>query len=120
MNVSIPNWLQPGDYWLARLALERAVGAIFLIAFLNAVNQFRPLLGERGLMPVPLFVRDVPIRESPSLFFLFPNDKAFAICAWTGVVLSALVVLGIVDRYSWILFAIWFVLWALYLSFVNV
>jgi len=96
------------------------VGALFLIAFLNAVNQFRPLLGERGLMPVPLFVREVSFRESPSLFSFFPNDRAFAICAWSGVLLSAIIVTGFVDQYSWPLLAIWAVLWVLYLSFVNV
>ena len=65
------DWFWPGDYWLARLALEKSVGVLFLIGFLNVVNQFRPLLGERGLLPVPLFVREVPLRESPSLFFFF-------------------------------------------------
>jgi|SRR5215469_2098031 len=118
--MSIPNWLHPGDYWIARFALEKAVGGLFLIAFFNAVNQFRPLLGERGLLPVPLFVREVPFRESPSLFFFFPNDRAFATCAWIGVALSALIVSGLVDRYSWVLLAIWVALWVLYLSFVNV
>lgn len=120
MNLDIPTWLRPGDYWLARLALERTVGALFFIAFLNAVNQFQPLLGERGLMPVPLFVREVPFRESPSLFYFFPNDRAFALCAWLGVALSAVIVSGLVDRHSWVLLAIWVAIWVLYLSFVNV
>ena len=118
--MNVPSWLEPGDYWLARLALEKAVGGLFLIAFLIAVNQFRPLLGERGLMPVPLFVREVPFRESPSLFFFFPNNRAFAICAWIGVAFSALIVSGLIDRYSWLLFVIWVAVWVLYLSFVNV
>ena len=120
MNANILSWLRPGDYWLARFALERSLGALFLIAFLNAVNQFRPLLGEHGLLPVPLFVREIPFRESPSLFFFFPSDRAFAICAWLGVALSVMVVLGFADRSSWALIGIWVVLWALYLSFVNV
>lgn len=120
MNSHIPSWLQPGGYWLARFALERAVGGLFLIAFLNAANQFRPLLGERGLLPVPLFVKQISFRESPSLFFFIPSDKAFGTSAWIGVGLSAVVVLGFVDQYSWALFAIWVVLWVLYLSFVNV
>src|SRR5438874_5962632 len=120
MNVNIPGWLQPGDYWLARFALEKAIGTLFLIAFLNAVNQFRPLLGERGLLPVPLFVREVPFQESPSLFFFFPNDQAFAILAWLGVALSSVIVGGFIDSYTWGLWAIWIALWVLYLSFVNV
>jgi hypothetical protein len=114
------RWLQPGDYGLARLALEKSVGALFLIAFLNALNQFRPLLGERGLLPVPLFTRAVPVKESPSLFFFFPNDKAFTLGSWIGIALSSAVVSGAVDRHGWILFLIWAAIWGLYLSFVNV
>jgi len=114
------SWLKPGDYWMARLVLEKAVGALFLIAFLNALNQFKPLLGEKGLLPVPLFVKAVPPKESPSLFFFFPSDKAFTICAWIGVALAATILSGIVDAYTWALFPIWAISWALYLSFVNV
>jgi hypothetical protein len=114
------RWLQPGDYGLARLALEKSVGALFLIAFLNALNQFRPLLGERGLLPVPLFTRAVPVKESPSLFFFFPNDTAFTLGSWIGIALSSAVVSGAVDRHGWILFLIWAAIWGLYLSFVNV
>ena len=36
--------------WLGRLLLERGIGFICLLIFLNAWNQFRPLLGERGLL----------------------------------------------------------------------
>jgi len=118
--MNVPGWLHPGDYWLARFVLQRAVGALFLIAFLNAANQFRPLLGERGLLPVPLFVKEVSFRESPSLFFFFSNDRAFGTAAWIGIGLSAIVVLGFVDQYSWALFGIWVVLWGMYLSLVNV
>src|SRR5690242_9961351 len=114
------DWLEPGDYWLARLALEKSIGALCLIGFFNVVNQFKPLLGERGLLPVRRFVKEVPFRELPSLFFYFPSDKAFTLCGWIGVVLSALIVSGLVDRYTWALLAIWAVLWVLYLSFVNV
>ncbi|MBV8571660.1 MAG: hypothetical protein JO319_13670, partial [Acidobacteriaceae bacterium] len=64
-------------YWLTRLLLERGIGIICLIAFLAALNQFKPLLGERGLLPVPLWIRQVPFRASPSLFFWLPRDWAF-------------------------------------------
>lgn len=65
---------EAGDYWLTRLVFQRELGVIYLIAFICALNQFRPLLGERGLLPVPDFVRQVPFRETPSLFFLAPRD----------------------------------------------
>jgi len=114
------SWTADG-YWLTRLVFQRALAALYLIAFVNAVNQFKPLVGERGLLPVPAWVENVPFRETPSLFYFAPKDWAFTAAAWTGVALSVLVVAGVADRYSWALSAaIWAVMWALYLSFVNV
>ena len=107
-------------YWLTRLLLERSIGIICLIAFLVALNQFRPLLGERGLLPVPLFVKQVPFRDSPSLFYLLPRDSAFAIFSWIGIVLSILVISGVSSRYSWLSASIWLAIYLIYLSFVNV
>src|SRR5437763_9271820 len=120
MTDELTRWLEPGGYWVARYALEKSMAALFVIAFLNAVNQFKPLLGERGLLPVPLFIKQVRFRESPSLFFAFPNDTAFSLCAWIGVALSSLVLSGVIDQHAWILFATWTFMWVLYLSFVNV
>ena len=94
---------------------------MYLIAFLNAVNQFKPLLGENGLLPVPLWIRHVPFRTAPSLFYLAPKDWAFSAAAWLGVVLSCLALTGIAERYSTLISAaVWGLLWVLYLSFVNV
>ncbi len=115
------RWIASENYWLTRLLLQRGIALVCLIAFLNAVNQFRPLLGERGLLPVPLFVKQLPFRASPSLFFFFPHDAAFAAAAWAGAVLSCLALAGIADNYStWLSMLIWAALWVLYLSFVNV
>ena len=108
------------DYWITRLLIERGIGVICLIAFLVALNQFRPLLGERGLLPVPIFVRQVAFRESPSLFYLFPRDVAFTAAAWIGIVLSCLVISGLSARYTWSTIAVWLAIYLIYLSFVNV
>ncbi|MGA8028743.1 MAG: lipase maturation factor family protein, partial [Bryobacteraceae bacterium] len=107
-------------YWLTRILLERSIGVICLIAFLVALNQFRPLLGERGLLPVPLFIRQVPFRESPSLFYWFPRDTAFTIGSWMGIILSCLVISGISSRFTWLSISVWVAIYLLYLSFVNV
>src|SRR5207245_1919889 len=61
------DWLQAPDCWLTRLVIERALGVIYFVAFLVAVNQFRPLLGEKGLLPVPLFLSRVSFLQAPSL-----------------------------------------------------
>ena len=115
------DWLEAPDYGLARLVFQRALGLIYLIAFLVTVWQFRPLLGERGLLPVPDFVRAVPFRRSPSLFHLRYSDRLLVAVAWTGVVLAALAVAGVPDLLPLPLAAaVWALLWALYLSIVNV
>ncbi len=114
------SWTAEG-YWLTRNVFQRALALVYLIAFLNAVNQFKPLLGERGLLPVPIWVKAVPFRASPSLFYLAPKDWAFTAAAWLGVLLSCLAMAGFAERYSnWLSAAVWALLWVLYLSFVNV
>jgi hypothetical protein len=111
----------PATYWLPRFLYQRGLGLVYLIAFLAAINQFRPLAGEHGLTPVPLFIQRVPFRAVPSLFFLFPHDAAFAAAAWLGLALSFLALMGISDRYgAWFSVLVWSLLWVLYLSFFNV
>ncbi len=107
-------------YWLTRLLLDRGIGIICLIAFLVALNQFKPLLGERGLLPVPLFIKQVPFRDSPSLFYWLPRDWAFTTVSWIGIVLSCLVISGVASRYTWSNIVIWGAIYLLYLSLVNV
>src|SRR5205823_1845901 len=84
------------DYWLGRLVITRALGVIYLIAFLVAINQFRPLLGERGLLPAPRFLERVSFQHAPSLFHLRYSDRLLAIASWTGVLLSASIVVGLI------------------------
>ncbi len=109
------------DYWLTRLVFERVLGILYLVAFAVAINQFIPLLGENGLLPVPAFLRQVTFQQAPSLFQLHYSDRLFRTVAWLGATLSVAVVVGIPDLVpSWISIFLWLVLWALYLSIVNV
>ena len=113
--------LEAPDYWLARLVFQRALAAIYLIAFLVSARQFAPLLGERGLLPVPEFVRAVPFRSSPSLFHFRYSDRLFAAVAWGSVALSAVALFGLPDAWPIPLtMLLWAALWAAYLSIVNV
>ena len=108
-------------YWYSRWLFERGLAVIYLIAFLVAVNQFIPLAGERGLLPAARFVREVPFRYSPSLFYWWSTDQAFRVGAWAGVGLSLVALTGLAARYGAIPAAIvWGGLYVLYLSFINV
>ena len=109
------------SYWYSRFIFERGLALIYLVAFIAAVNQFVPLLGERGLMSAAQFVREVPFRASPSLFYLRATDTVFRAAAWTGVALSLFALIGIVQWRSGLAAGVvWGLLWILYLSFVNV
>ena len=108
-------------YWLTRWLFQRALGGVYLIAFLVVVNQFRPLLGEHGLLPAPQFIRRVRFRVAPSLFFLWPTDTAFALFGWLGVGLAVVATTGLSERFGLALsMPIWALLWLIYLSFVNI
>src|SRR5581483_12009141 len=114
------NMQDARGYWLTRILLERGIGIICLIAFLVALNQFNPLLGENGLLPVPLWIKQVPFRESPSLFYWWPRDIAFTLASWIGIILSCLVISGIASRYTWLSVVVWSAIYLIYLSLVNV
>jgi hypothetical protein len=115
------EWFGDDAYWLSRLVFQRALAAVYLVAFLTAALQFRALIGERGMLPVPDFLRRVPAKDSPSIFRLHYSDRFFALVAWTGCLLSAALVAGAADRLPLVVaMAWWAVLWLLYLSIVNV
>jgi hypothetical protein len=78
-------------------------------------------LGERGLLPVPEFLARRGFRSAPSVFQLRYSDGLAVGLAWAGVGLSALALAGLSERFGTpVSMAVWFCLWALYLSFVNV
>ncbi|WP_086792637.1 lipase maturation factor family protein [Streptomyces thermovulgaris] len=115
------EWFTASEYWLSRLVFQRALAAVYLVAFLTAALQFRALLGERGMLPIPRFVEQVPFGRAPSLFHLHYSDRFYAAVAWTGCAVSAALLAG-ADSWLplWGGMLLWLVPWALYLSIVNV
>jgi Lipase maturation factor len=115
------EWFVAPEYWLARQILQRGVAVIYLIAFIAAACQFRALIGDRGMLPVPRFVARVPFRTVPSIFHLHYSDRFFAVVCWFGAAVSAATVAGATDLVPlWAAMAMWLLLWVLYLSIVNV
>lgn len=113
--------MEGSSYYLTRLVFQKALAFTYLIAFLVALHQFRPLLGEKGLLPTPQFVKLVKFTDFPSLFYLFPKDNAFLFFALLGVVFSVFALSGFSEKFGLpISMLTWFLMWLLYLSFVNV
>jgi hypothetical protein len=119
MNIQMILWRD--NYWLTRLVLQRGLAIVYLIGFIAVIHQFKPLLGEHGLLPVPQFVKQVRFTESPSIFFWFPTNFAFDLFGWIGVALSLFALWGFSEKFGNLASAAtWGALWLIYLSFVNV
>jgi Lipase maturation factor len=125
-NISGMNADLPGGrptYWLTRFVILRLLGAIYAVAFLVAINQIIPLIGENGLLPLNTFIQRVinvlgstgaGFARLPSIFWFAHSDASLLTAAWIGFVLSCLVMAGYANA---IILA---VLWILYMSFVHV
>ena len=99
----------------------RGMGFVYFFAFLSAALQVVPLYGTNGLLPVDLYLQKFDFDSKleafntlPTLFHFGHADLTMVIFAWLGVALSAVVLAGYANA------IIMFVLWLLYMSFVNV
>ncbi|MGW9182374.1 lipase maturation factor family protein [Agromyces sp. NPDC055661] len=115
------DWFDAHDYEIARQVLQRGVAALAFVAFLSTLNQFRPLLGEHGLLPVPELLRIARRLRGPTLFRWGYTDGRLVAIAITGMVLAASVVLGLPQLGPpFVPMLVFLALWILYLSIVNV
>src|SRR5437763_16569405 len=90
--------LHVDGYWLTRTVFQRGLALIYLIAFINAANEFNPLLGQHGLLPVSSWIKQTTFRESPSLFLFSSTDITFTVAAWAGALVACLALSGLTDR----------------------
>jgi hypothetical protein len=115
------GWFSAPEYWLGRLILERGIAVVYVFAFVAAARQFRALIGEHGLLPVPRYLARQSFGQTPSIFHAHYSDRFFAAVAWLGALLSAAMALGLAGALPlWAAVLLWLLLWLLYLSIVNV
>ncbi|MFE2010410.1 lipase maturation factor family protein [Streptomyces sp. NPDC059491] len=115
------EWFTAPDQWLSRIVFQRGLAGLYCVAFLSAALQFRALIGERGMLPVPEYVRLTRPRHTPSLFHWRYSDRLFAAVSWSGAAVALALVAGAGDAVPLaVSMLLWFLLWALYLSIVNV
>jgi len=114
------DWMDADGFEVARQVLQRGIAAVYAIAFFSAVAQFRVLLGEHGLLPVPRYLARSPAR-GPTLFSWRYSDRLLLSVAWTGAVVALLLVAGLPQLGPpWLPMLAFLLLWALYMSIVNV
>lgn len=124
------------DYWLTRFVLLRVLGFVYFFAFLSLATQVEPLMGSEGILPVDTYLASIRdqfpktqtaygIEQGPSdayLFFRLPSifwftptgGEGLVFLSWFGVLLSLILLIGFANV------PLLFVLWIVYLSFVNV
>jgi hypothetical protein len=111
------------DYRLTRFVILRLLGLVYAIAFLVAINQLVPLIGEHGLTPAGKYLASVHaelgsgaacMTHLPTLFWFGISDQILRLISWVGLVLSLLVLCGYANVIVMLL------LWILYMSIVHV
>jgi len=110
-------------FWLTRVVFLRALGLVYFVAFFSLMSQLGGLFGEGGLLPVGIFLERVhgyfdsnfaAFFRVPTVFlFGYSEGLMYGLCFF-GVMLSVLLMFGVANV------VILFLLWGIYMSFVNV
>lgn len=123
--LAFPQWLTGisggSSYLITRWIFLRAVGLIYLIAFLSLWVQIHGLIGSNGILPVREYLGGLRQQLGveryylvPSVFWLNASDLALHVVCALGVMLATCVIVGFAPALSLIF------LWLLYLSFFSV
>lgn len=116
------------DFGFAREVLQRGIAALFAVAFLSSLNQFRPLLGEHGLLPAPAMLDWVGSSRTrrrmlhPTLFtrIRYTDRRLVVLCA-IGIVIALTLVAGIPQLGPpWVPMVCFLLLWFGYMSISSI
>lgn len=116
------------DFGFAREMLQRGIAALYLVAFVSTLNQFRPLLGERGLLPAPELLEWASTSKArkrmlrPTLFtrIRYTDRRLVALC-WASVAVSATLIAGIPQLAPpWVPMICFLLLWVAYMSISSI
>ena len=109
------------SFCFSRWLFLRALGCIYLIAFLSLWVQVHGLIGSNGILPADQFLTAVRQQVGtsgyylvPTLFWLNPSNLCLHLLCAGGVVLSLVLIAGFFP--TWTLIG----LWGFYLSLVSV
>ncbi len=116
------NWIQRigaygTGYARANQLGLRAIGVIYLVAFVSFLVQADGLIGSHGVLPFVEWLRAIRpqvevlgFHHVPTLLWFWPSDAGLHVALWAGVIFSILLICGFVPFLSSA------ALWALYLS----
>ncbi len=105
---------------IARWIFLRALGAIYLSAFLALLFQIRGMIGSDGILPADQYLQKLralgalSFWYAPTVLWLDSDDHALMLLVWAGLLASLLVIANVAPRIS---LAVCFVC---FLSFIAV
>jgi hypothetical protein len=116
------------DFGFAREVLQRGIAALYIVAFVSTLNQFRVLLGEHGLLPAPrllAWAASSPRARGmlrPTLFrYVRYSDRRLVALCVAGIVVGAALVAGIPQLGPpWVPMLCFLALWLGYMSIVSI
>ncbi len=114
------------DFAFARDVLQRGIAALYIVAFASTLNQFRPLLGERGLLPATELLAWAGARKRwplrPTVFrWIDYTDRRLAALCWAGIVVAGALVLGIPQLGPpWVPMLCFLAIWLGYMSITSI
>ena len=101
------NDVRRPTYFTARAVFLRALGAIFLIAFVSLWTQIDGLVGSKGVSPVANYLPAAQdylgadaVYSLPSLVWLNPSDTFLHVLCGTGAAVSVLLMVGLMPALS--------------------
>src|SRR5438876_10099362 len=110
-----------GTYVWATWLFLRALGLIYLIAFVSYGVQVKALIGRNGILPAREYLQEQEKRLGRSRFWVLPtvfwwnqSDRFLQGVCWGGAMLSIAQLIGLAQPI--VLLLIWF----LYLSLFNI
>ncbi|XP_007979035.3 lipase maturation factor 1 isoform X1 [Chlorocebus sabaeus] len=124
-----PAHLHAGTFWLTRIVLLKALAFVYFVAFLVAFHQNKQLIGDRGLLPCRVLLKNFQQyfqdKTSWEVFSYMPTILWLTDWSDTNSTLDSLALLGL-GISSFVLITgcanvlLMAALWGLYMSLVNV
>ncbi|MBM3198873.1 MAG: lipase maturation factor family protein, partial [Chlamydiae bacterium] len=109
------------EFILTRYCLQKGLAFLYIVAFLIVSCQYLGLYGKQGLLPLEKRKQHLRFWQTPSLFCVYCSDRFLRSMASAGLVLALFAFSGYSESMGLIVSMVtWFLLWALYQSFVNV
>jgi len=120
------NHLERPSHFLVRWTFLRALGIIYLIAFVSLWAQIDGLVGSQGILPTDQFMESARLqadqqkigldryRQLPTFCWWTASDASLRLQCAAGTVLASLLIIGIAPAPCLVL------LWLIYLSLATV